>query len=102
MSQLPNKTPQPSSDAEPTLYDVLGTINTLSTGIDMRFDALEGRVGNIEAQMVTKEDLKQELAKMVTKDYLDTKLADRTGDLMVMARKGDTKITKVVGLLEHN
>lgn len=125
MSQLPNKTPQSSSDAEPTLYDVLGAINTLSTDIDLRFDGvdarlgtLEGRVDKIELQMVTKEDFKQELQKMVTKDhlttelakmkvtmvtkdYLDAKLADQKGDLIVMMRKEDNKITRVVGLLEH-
>lgn len=103
MSQLPNKTPQSSPDAEPTLYDVLGAINTLSTdidlrfdGVDARFDTLEGRVDKIELQMVTKDYLATELAKMkvtmVTKDYLDAKLADQKGDLTVMM---------VAGLLEH-
>ena len=112
MSQLPNQTVQTAADAEPTLYDVLGAINTLSTDIDTRFDAvdhrfdtLEGRVGNIESQMVTKDYLADELAKMkvtmVTKGYLDDKLSDLKGDLTVMIRKGDIKITKVVDLLQH-
>lgn len=129
MSQLPNKTVQTPADVEPTLYDVLGAINGLSTDIDRRFDSvdarfntLEGRAGNMESQMVTKDDLTTELNKiktvivtkddlatelakmkttLVTKDYLDDKLYDLKGELMIIVRKEDTKLTKVVNLLQH-
>jgi hypothetical protein len=36
---------------------------------------------------------------MVTKDYLDTKLADLRGDLVVLTRKEDTKLVALVQLL---
>jgi hypothetical protein len=36
---------------------------------------------------------------MVTKDYLDDKLADLRGDLVVMMRKEDTKVIKLIDIL---
>jgi len=38
-------------------------------------------------------------ALMVTKDYLDDKLADLRGDLVVMTRKEDTKVKCLVEIL---
>jgi len=55
--------------------------------VDERFDNLEGRVGKIEATMVTK-------------DYLDEKLADLRGDLVVLMRKEDTKVIKLIEILK--
>lgn len=56
--------------------------------------------------VVTKEefsDLKGEVssikAMMVTKDYLDEKMADLRGDLVVMMRKEDTKLLTLVDVL---
>ena len=56
--------------------------------VDKRFDNLEGRVGKIEATMVTK-------------DYLDEKLADLRGDLVVLMRKEDTKVVKLIEILKR-
>ena len=55
-------------------------------GMNKRFDGLEKRVTNIETAMVTK-------------DYLDDKLSDLRGDLVVMMRKEDKKLVKVVEIL---
>jgi len=38
---------------------------------------------------------------MVTKDYLDTKLADLRGDLVVMMRKEDNKLKALVEILKE-
>ena len=115
MSQLPH---QPLvADQDPTLHDVLGAISSLSTDMDGRFDRIEARfdrleprvdkietrLDQVESQMVTKDYLKEELNKMkvtmVTKDYLDDKLYDLRGDLTVMVRKKDKRVTKVIDLL---
>jgi hypothetical protein len=56
--------------------------------VDERFDRIEGRVGKIEAGMVTK-------------DYLDEKLADLRGDLVVLTRKEDTKVGKLIEVLKR-
>ncbi|MEK7481200.1 MAG: hypothetical protein AAB633_00440 [Patescibacteria group bacterium] len=54
--------------------------------VDERFDALEGRVTRIEATMVTKS-------------YLDDKLADLKGSLIVTLRKEDEKVDLLIDLL---
>ena len=56
--------------------------------VDERFDNLEGKVGKIEATMVTK-------------DYLDEKMADLRGDLVVLMRKEDTKVVKLIEILKR-
>jgi recombinational DNA repair protein RecR len=65
-------------------------IHALATHMDERFDAverrsdrLEGRVTNIESTMATKADL----ARMVTKDYLDDKLADLHSDIVRFVKR---------------
>jgi hypothetical protein len=85
--------------------------------IDERFERMDGRIGTIECMMATKADLegfatkkdlegfatKDDLEKMetrlVTKDYLDVKMSDLRGDLVVMVRKEDTKLKTLVGVL---
>lgn len=69
-------------DKEPTNYEILEAINNYASKTDERFDRIE--------------------SQMVTKDYLDTKLADLRGDLVVLVRKEDTKMKKLVEVLERN
>ena len=56
--------------------------------VDGRLDKVDGRLGKIEATMVTK-------------DYLDEKLADLRGDIAVLIRKEDTKLGALVKILEQ-
>ncbi len=51
------------------------------------------------AQMASKADLRRIEATMVTKDYLDDKLADLKGDLIVKLRKTNEKLDFIVSLL---
>lgn len=83
------------NNPEVTNNEILSAVNTFANHveerfdkIDQRFDRLEGRVGKIEASMVTK-------------DYLDEKLADLRGDLVVMMRKEDTKLRSLVEILQE-
>lgn len=55
--------------------DIVGAINIMSTRMDGRFDKVEGRLDRVE------KDVKEIKATMVTKEYLDDKLADTKGDI---------------------
>jgi len=75
---------------EPTNKEILEAINNFSTIVDGKFEAIDKRFDKIEATMVTK-------------DYLDDKLADLRGDLVVLMRKEDTKVVKLIDILaKHN
>ena len=77
-------------DQLPTSQDILEAINVFSTHVDQRFDRLEGRVDGVEGRLNKIE------TTMVTKDYLDDKLADLRGDLVVLLRKEDNKFGALV------
>ena len=57
---------------------------------------------NINPQL---DDMRSDIASikatMVTKDYLDEKMADLRGDLVVMVRKEDTKLRELVTILKE-
>mgnify|MGYP001611056899 CR=1 FL=1 len=55
--------------------------------VDKRFDEVNGRLGKIESNLLTK-------------DYLDERLADLRGDLVVLTRKEDNKVKKLVDILK--
>lgn len=88
-----------SPQEEVTLADILSAINGFATATEERFT-------KIEAKMVTKEELRQELGKlsvkMVTKDYLDDKLSKLKGDLTSLTRQEDRKLTALVKLLSEH
>lgn len=101
-------------DMEPTLQDVITAVNAGFTDVAQQFAKLENTVVTKEyldqrlkqesAKLVTKEELKQELAAMetrlVTKAYLDDKLYDLRGDLNTLLRKEDHKVDILVNILE--
>lgn len=65
--------------------------------IDDRFSQVDGKFKGIDQQFT------EIRATMVTKDYLDNKLADLRGDLVLLARKGNTKLSTLVErLVEEN
>ena len=84
---------------EPTTSEILEAINVFSNSVDKRFD------GDDKSFCEFKSDINQRFnqieATMVTKDYLDEKLADLRGDLVVLTRKEDTKLTSLVKILEQ-
>ncbi|MCG2695784.1 hypothetical protein L6248_02535 [Candidatus Parcubacteria bacterium] len=71
---------------EPTNKEILKAINAFSFDTDKHFKKVESRLGKVESNMVTK-------------DYLDDKLADLRGDLVVLTRKEDTKVKKLIQIL---
>jgi uncharacterized protein YydD (DUF2326 family) len=91
----------------PTNQDILTAINDFANYVQGRFDDIEARFEGVDARFDgiggRFEGIEQRLdrveATMVTKDYLDEKLADLRGDLVVLVRKEDAKLTKLIDLL---
>ncbi|OGH84721.1 MAG: hypothetical protein A2261_00310 [Candidatus Magasanikbacteria bacterium RIFOXYA2_FULL_44_8] len=74
------------NNEEPTIQDVLVAVGNYATHTDQKLSELSTRLTKVEALMVTK-------------DYLDTKLADLRGDMAVLTRKEDMKIKTLVDIL---
>ena len=96
--------------------EILGAINDFANHTEKRFDFLESEIGTVKTDVSTlktdvstlKTDvstLRSEVgiikSEMVTKDYLDDKLADLRGDMVVLTRKEDTKFNSLVSLLNQ-
>jgi len=75
--------------------EIIEVINEFSSRVDERFDKVDKRFDNLEGRVGKIE------ATMVTKDYLDEKLADLRGDLVVLMRKEDTKVGKLIEILKR-
>jgi len=71
---------------QPSNQEILEAINTFSTSVDERFNKIDERFNKIENTMVTK-------------DYLNEKMADLRGDLVVLVRKEDMKLAATLDLL---
>jgi len=72
------------------LADNVQSISDRLDGLSTKVDGLTGRVDNITSRVSRIE------ATMVTKSYLDDKLADLRGDLIVLARKQNTKLNILI------
>ncbi|HLC89466.1 MAG TPA: hypothetical protein VJG65_00740 [Patescibacteria group bacterium] len=92
-----------------TLDEVLSTIINFADKTEERFDNLENDISDMKGEISgmkgeisgMKGEIGQIKATMVTKDYLDDKLSDLRGDLVVMLRKGDAKL-KVLAEMLHD
>ena len=78
-------------------------INEFSTHVDKRFTGLEGEISSMQGDVKSlKSDVNSFKSTMITKDYLDEKLSDLRGDLVVMLRKEDRKFGALIAeLLER-
>lgn len=84
----------------PTLQDVIDVLHVFSKNVDEqfkhvdeRFQQIDARFTRIEGTMATMEE------SMVTKAYLDERLTDLRGDLVVLVRKEDRKLGALVDAL---
>ena len=75
--------------------EILSTINKFADHVEERFNKVEGRLDKVEG------GLQQVKSQMTTKDYLDEKLVDLRGDLVVLVRKEDTKVKVLVETLQE-
>lgn len=78
---------------EPTGTSVEQKIDQLALAVKRGFDAVDERFAGIDEQLTAIR------TAMVTKAYLDDKLADLKGDLVGKLRKEDEKLNFVIGLL---
>ena len=86
-------------NSQTTIEDVLNAVNTSA-------ELMQQQINEIKSTMATKDDIanmatKDDLANLVTKDYLDEKLADLRGDLVVLTRKEDTKLKRLVNIMTN-
>ncbi|RLC38125.1 hypothetical protein DRH27_03025 [Candidatus Falkowbacteria bacterium] len=70
------------------------TIDDLAVIVKKKFDKTNKEIGGM------KKDIVKIKATMVTKDYLDEKMADLRGDLVVLIRKEDNKVRKLLDVLQ--
>ncbi len=73
---------------EPTNSEILEAINSFANKTEQRFQNIESDLSTVKSTMVTK-------------DYLDDKLTDLRGDLVVMLRKEDTKLKTLMDILKN-
>ena len=85
----------PDMEKETSKNEILEAINEFSTNVDKQFQQVKSEIGSIKSEIGSIK------AIMVTKDYLDDKLADLRGDLVVLMRKEDTKMIKLVEILKR-
>ena len=86
---------------ENTNTEILQAVNSYATQNDQRLHAIESDIGSMKSDIGSmKSDIGSMKALMVTKDYLDDKLADLKGDLVVLMRKEDAKLTALVDVLQ--
>ncbi len=82
--------------------EILEAIGEFSNRVEQRFDKIEDRLGSVENRLEKVENkLGKVEAVMVTKDYLDDKLLDMKGDMVVMMRKEDEKVKMLVQILQR-
>jgi uncharacterized coiled-coil protein SlyX len=85
-----------------TMSDFATNVDGRFDKVDQRFERLETRMTGMESRMTGMDTKMTEMgAVMVTKEYLDDKLANLRGDLVVIARKSDRKLSELVEELVH-
>ena len=90
-----------------TLDDLAVMVKGGFDAVDHRLGSVEHRLGSVEHRLDKIEDeivdMKSEMtsmkAVMVTKEYLDDKLADLRGDILTVIRKEDSRLSTLVEIL---
>ncbi len=90
------------------IRDILDTVNAFANHTEEQFAEIRQEIGGIKQEIGgikqeiggIKQDITQIKATMVTKAYLDDKLADMRGDLTINDRKQDKKVDFLTRTLE--
>jgi len=77
--------------------DVLRAVNNFASATEKRFQSVEDRLDKLDDLDGRVSNLEK---NMVTKDYLDDRMADLRGDIIQLVRKEDRKFASLVYLLE--
>ena len=75
--------------------EILEAIGEFSNRVDQRLNSIEGDVASLKGEVMAIK------STMVTKDYLDDKLLNMKGDMVVMMRKEDEKVKTLVQILKE-
>jgi predicted nucleic acid-binding Zn-ribbon protein len=73
-------------------------IKTKISGIDVEISGIKGEITGIKDEI---SEINGKLVTVVTKSYLDEKLVDLSGDLVILTRKEDNKLKALVGVLKE-
>ncbi|MBI4599006.1 hypothetical protein HY734_02310 [Candidatus Uhrbacteria bacterium] len=91
-----------------SVHEVLDVLNTFSTHVDKRFEKIESEITSMKSEitsiksvMVTKDELKHELAKAIEPLATKKDLEDMRGDIVMLIRKEDDKVVAVVDCLKQ-
>lgn len=77
--------------------EILSAVNEFSEKTDRRLEKLEESMKDVRSEIKdVRSDTASLRSQMVTKDYLDDKIADLRGDLVVLTRKEDAKLHLLV------
>lgn len=87
-----------------THMEILDAINKFSTRMDrkflkieQKFDKVDQRLSKVDQRLCKVEKNVTKInATMVTKEYLDDKLADQYSDLVLLMRKEDDRIKALI------
>lgn len=105
-----------TQETQPTNAEILDAINEYASRIEGDISSLKSDVGSLKDDVgslkgdmsslkTDMSSLKSEViamkALMVTKDYLDDKLADLRGDILTVIRKEDRRVTTLVEILQE-
>ena len=91
-----------SENSQPSNQDILEAITEFADKTEDRFSKLEADFGVMKTDFgAMRVDFVAMKSSMVTKDYLDEKLADLRGDLVVLTRKEDTKLKALIKILKN-
>ena len=82
------------SSLERQIQDVLEAVNAFASHTDRQFVEIRQEIREM------REETGSMRSEMVTKTYLDEKIADLRGDLMLIARRGNRKLETVVEALQ--
>ena len=75
------------------IRDILDTMNAFANHTEKQFVEIRQEIGGIKQEIGgIKQEITQIKATMVTKAYLDDKLADMRGDLSMYDRQQDKKV----------
>ena len=91
-----------TDDTLSAVNDFANKVEERFNGVDKRFDGVDKRLDGVDKRL---ESLEQRVGhvenQMVTKDYLDNKLADLRGGWVVAVRREDEKVDTLVNKLRE-
>lgn len=86
---------QKSHQDETTNEEILHAVKDFAEHVQGQFDDVHEQLTGIKSRLTKVE------ATMVTKDYLDEKLFDLKGDLVILVRKEDAKVKMLIDVLRQ-